>query len=72
MVNTRFESLTPKEAKALAELVSNYGGFTDAATFTGLHHQTIRNVHKLGYGKPETISIIRKKLLSKGKTKATA
>lgn len=69
MINERIESLTNKEAKLFNELTTGYGAITDAAIATGLHHQTIRQVRKLGYGKPETIKTIREKLLS---NKATA
>lgn len=69
MTNERVESLTKKEAKLFGELTTGYGAITDAALITGLHHQTIRQIRKLGYGKPETIEIIREKLLS---NKATA
>lgn len=72
MKNERIESFTTKEAKLFNEITTGYGAITDAALATGLHHQTIRAIRKLGYGKPETISIIRKKLLSKYKAKATA
>jgi hypothetical protein len=63
MKNERTESLTAKELKLFLELTAGYGSITDAAVDTGLHHQTIRSIRKLGYGKPETISIIREKLL---------
>lgn len=70
MKNERIESLTNKEAKLLFDLTAGYGGITDAATATGLHHQTIRSIRKLGYGKPETISIIRNVLLNSDKVTA--
>jgi hypothetical protein len=70
MKNERIESLTNKEIKLLNELTSGYGATTDAASATGLHHQTIRSIKKLGYGKPQTISILRDKLFSQSKETA--
>lgn len=70
MKNERIESLTNKEVKQFNELTTGYGAIVDAALATGLHHQTIRNIRKLGYGKPETITIIRKKLLEESKVTA--
>lgn len=72
MKNERIEFLRPAEYKLLTQLTAGYGSVTDAAIETGLHHQTIRSIRKLGYGKPASISIIRKKLLSRNKTKALA
>lgn len=65
MKNERIESLTAKEQKLFNELTTGYGAIIDAALATGLHHQTIRSIRKLGYGKPATISIIRETLLTK-------
>jgi hypothetical protein len=64
MKNERIESLTNKERKLLYDITAPYGAIMDAAVATGLHHQTIRLIRKTGYGKPETISIIRENLLS--------
>lgn len=70
--NNLIEHLKPEEKQLLYNLTIPVGAILTASKITGLHHQTIRNIRKLGYAKPETIKTLRKKLLSKYKAKATA
>lgn len=69
MLKERIEELTNREIEKLNSLTIGHGKLTDASEITGLHVHTLRNIRRLGYGKPETISIIRKKLFSKTKNK---
>jgi hypothetical protein len=64
--------LTPSERKKLGQLLLGYGKLSEAVEKSGLHKNTLYLVNLSGRAKPETIAAIRKKLLSKTKSKQVA
>jgi hypothetical protein len=68
----RIQKLTTEEIKLLNDLTTGYGKLTEASELTSLHAATIRTIRTVGHGEPESISTLRKKLLSKHKSKIPA
>jgi len=63
MEQARILTLTSAEQESLNKKILGYGKLTEAAQKTGLHVNTIRLIGLKGSGTPESIEIIRTKLL---------
>lgn len=63
METARIIELTNTEKKKLNAEILGYGKLKEVATKTGLHQNTIKLVSFKGTGTPETIQILREKIL---------
>lgn len=63
MEQARILTLTSAEQEQLNKIILGYGNLTEAGKKTGLHINTIKLISLKGSGNPESIRIIREKLL---------